>query len=151
MVTAVIKLKDTCSLEKSYDKPRWHIKKQRHHFADKALVKAMVFPVAMYGCESWTIKETEHEELMPSNVVMEKTVESPLDWKRVKPVKPKGNQPWILTGRTDAEAPVLGHLMWRANSLEKTLMLGTSEGKRRRGWQRIRWTQWTWIWADSAR
>ena len=46
----------------------------------------------MYGCESWTIKETEHEELMPSNVVMEKTVESPLDCKRVKPVKPKGNQ-----------------------------------------------------------
>ena len=93
MVTAVTTLKDTCSLEKSYDKPRWHIKKQRHHFADKALVKAMVFPVAMYGCESWTLKQTKHEELMPSNVVMEKTLESPLACKRVKPVKPKGNQP----------------------------------------------------------
>ena len=57
------------------------------------LVKAMVFPVAMYGCESWTLKQTKHEELMPSNVVMEKTLESPLACKRVKPVKPKGNQP----------------------------------------------------------
>ena len=111
MVTVVMKLKDTCSLEKSYDKPRQHIKKQRHHFADKALVKAMFFPVAMYRCKNWTIKQTELEELMPSNAVMEKTLESPLACKRVKPVKPKGNQPLILTGSTDAEAPILGHLM----------------------------------------
>ena len=83
MVTAVMTLKDTCSLEKSYDKPRWHIKKQRHHFADKALVKAMVFLVAMYGYESWTIKQTKHEELMPSNVVLDKTLGSPLDCKEV--------------------------------------------------------------------
>ena len=97
--------------KKSYDKPRQHIKKQRHHFADKALVKAMFFPVAMYRCKNWTIKQTELEELMPSNAVMEKTLESPLACKRVKPVKPKGNQPLILTGSTDAEAPILGHLM----------------------------------------
>ena len=61
MVTAAIKLKDTCSLEKSYDKPRPHIKKQRHYFANKVhIVKAMVFPVAMYGCGSWTIKKAKH-------------------------------------------------------------------------------------------
>ena len=54
-----MKLKDTYSLEKSYDKPRQHIKKQRHHFADKALVKAMFFPVAMYRCKNWTIKKAE--------------------------------------------------------------------------------------------
>ena len=54
--------------------------------------------------------------------------------KEIKPVYPKGNQPWIFIGRTGAEAPILGHLMWRANSLEKTLILGKIEGMRRRGW-----------------
>ena len=65
---------------------------------------------------------------------------SPLDWKEIKPVNPKGNQSWILIGRTDAEAetPILGHLMWRTDSLEKTLMLGNIESRRRRGWQRMR-------------
>ena len=72
-------------------------------------------------------------------VVLEKTLESPLDCKEIKSVNPKGNQPWIFTGRTDAEAggPILWHLMRRADSLEKTLMLGKTEGKRRRGWQRM--------------
>ena len=64
MVTAAMKLKDMCSLEESYDQPRQHIKKQRDCFADKALflviVKAMVFPVVIYGCEYWTIKKVEH-------------------------------------------------------------------------------------------
>ena len=59
-VTAAMKLKDTCSWKKSYDQPRQHIKKQRHYFADKdPLVKAMVFSVVIYGCESWTIKKAE--------------------------------------------------------------------------------------------
>ena len=60
---------------------------------------------------------------------------------KIKPVNPKGNQPWMFIGRTDAtaEAPIPCHLMWRADSLEKTLMLGKIEGKRRRGWQRMRW------------
>ena len=73
-------------------------------------------------------------------VVLEKTPESPLDSKEVKPVNPKGNQSWILNGRTDAEAetPVIYHLMWTADSLEKFLMLGKIEG-RRRGHQRMRW------------
>ena len=70
---------------------------------------------------------------------MEKTLESPLDCKEIKPVNLKGNQPWILIGRTDAEAPIFGHLMPAAESLEKTLMLGKIEGKRRREQQRMRW------------
>ena len=72
-------------------------------------------------------------------VVLEKTLESPLDWKELKPVNPKGNQPWIFTGRTDAETPIFGHLMGRADSLEKTLKLGKIEGRRGRGQQRMRW------------
>jgi len=60
MVTAAMKLKDACSLEESYDKPREHIKKQqRHHFANKGPYKVMVFSVVMYRCETWTIKKAE--------------------------------------------------------------------------------------------
>ena len=68
-------------------------------------------------------------------MVLEKTLESPLDCKEIQPVHPKGNQPWVFIGRTDAEAetPIFGHLMQRVDSLEKTLMLGGIGGKRRRG------------------
>ena len=68
-------------------------------------------------------------------VVLEKTPESPLDCKEIQPVHPKGGQSWVFIGRTDAEAetPNFGHLMRRADSLEKTLMLGKIEGRRRRG------------------
>jgi len=74
-------------------------------------------------------------------VVLEKTLESPLDCKDIKPVNNKGNQPLILIGRTDAkaEAPIFWPPDVKANSLEKTLMLGKTEGRRRRGWQRMRW------------
>ena len=76
-------------------------------------------------------------------VVLEKTLESPLDFEEIQPVHPKGNQSWIFIGRTDTEAetPILSHpiLMWRTDSLEKTLMLGKIEGRRRRGWRRMRW------------
>ena len=73
-------------------------------------------------------------------VVVEKTLQSPLDCKEIQPVHPKGDQPWVFIGRTDAKAetPVLGHLMRRVDSLEKTLMLG-GIGGRRRGRQRMRW------------
>ena len=65
MVIAAIKLNDTCTLEKIYDKPRQHTQKQSYHFADKVhLVKAMVFPVVMDGCENWTIKKAHAKELM---------------------------------------------------------------------------------------
>ena len=70
-----------------------------------------------------------------------KTLESPLVSKEIKRVNPKGNQFWIFTGKIDAEAeaPILCQLMWRANSLEEILILGKTEGRRRKGQQRIRW------------
>ena len=68
-------------------------------------------------------------------MVLEKTLESPLDCKEIQPVHPKGDQSWMFIGRTDAEAetPILGLLMQRADSFERTLMLGKIEGRRRRG------------------
>ena len=68
-----------------------------------------------------------------------KTLESPLDSKEIKPVNPKGNQPRIFTGRTDAEAPILWPFDVKTDSLEKTLKLGKTESKRKRGQQRMRW------------
>ena len=67
-------------------------------------------------------------------MVLEKTLKSPLDSKEIQSVHPKGDQPWIFIGRTDAEAetPIFGHLMQRTDSFEKTLMLGKIEGGRRR-------------------
>ena len=69
-----------------------------------------------------------------------KTLESPLDCKEIQPVHPK-DQSWVFTGRNDAEAetPIFGHLMRRADSFEETLMLGKIEGRRRRGQQRMKW------------
>ena len=102
-----------------------------------------------YGFSSshmWKWELDYKESWAPKNwcfwtVVLEKTLESSLDSKEIQPVHPKGNQSWIFIGRTDAEAetPVFGHLMWRTDSLEKTLMLGKIEGGRRRGLQRMRW------------
>ena len=73
------------------------------------LVKAMVFPVVMYGCESWTIKKTECRRIVAFESWCWRRLENSLDCKEIKPVNPKGNQPWIFTGRTDAEAeaPIL--------------------------------------------
>ena len=103
------------------------------------LIKAMVFPVVMYGCESWTIKKAERQRIDALELWHWKILESPLDYKEIQPVHPKGNQSWI--GRTDAKAetPIISHLMWKTDSFEKTLMLGKIEGRRRRGWQRMRW------------
>ena len=74
-------------------------------------------------------------------MVLEKTLESPLDCKETQPVHSKGDQPWVFFGRNDAKAEtlVLGHLMRRVDSLEKTLMLGGVGGRRTRGRQRMRW------------
>ena len=72
-------------------------------------------------------------------MVLEKTLEGPLDCKEIQPVHPKGDQTWVFIGRTDAEAEYFGHLMQRVDSLEKTLMLGGIWGRRRRGQQRMRW------------
>ena len=86
--------------------------------------------------ESWVLKNWCFR-----TVVLEKTLESPLDSKEIKSVNPKGNQPWnSLEGLIlKLKFQYFGHLMQRADSLEKTLMLGKTEGGRRRGWQRMRW------------
>ena len=72
-------------------------------------------------------------------VVLEKTLESPLECKEIKPINPKGNQPWIFIGRTDAEAPILWPPDGKNYSLEKTWMLGQIEGRCRRWWHKMRW------------
>ena len=74
-------------------------------------------------------------------MLLEKTLESPLDCKEIQLVHSKGDQSWLFIGRTDVEVetPILGHLMRRVDSLEKTLMLGGIGGRKRRGRQRIRW------------
>ena len=107
-----------------------------------------------YGFSSshvWMWELNYKESWPPKNwcfwtIVLEKTLESPLDCKEIKLVHPKGNQFWILIGRIDAEAeaPILGHLMWRTDSFEKTLMLGKTEGRRRRRWQdeMAEWHHW---------
>ena len=87
------------------------------------LVKAMVFPVVMYGCESWTIEKAEHWRTDDFELwCWRRTLESPLDSKKIKPINPKGNQHWIFTGKLKLQ--YFGHLIWRADSLEKTLILG---------------------------
>ena len=92
--------------------------------------------MVFFSSQVW-VWELDHKEgWVPKNwwfwaVILEKTLESPLDGEEIKPVNPKGNQPWIFIHWKD--------LMQRVNSLEKTLMLGKTEGKRR-GWQRMRWS-----------
>ena len=79
------------------------------------ILKAVVFPVVMYGCESWTTKNAEHQRIgVFWTVVVEKTLESPLDCKEIKPVNPKGNQSLIFIGRTDAEAEV--PILWPSDA-----------------------------------
>ena len=105
-----MKLKDTCSLEEKLWPTRQHIEKQRHHFADKG-------PSSQgYGFSSghvWMWELDYKESLVPNNwcfwtVVLEKTLESPLDCKEIQPVHPKGDQSWVFIGRTDAEAEAPG-------------------------------------------
>ena len=130
--------------KKSYDQPRQHNKKQRHYFANKGLSSQS------YGFSSshvWMWELDYKGSWMLKTwcfwtVVLEKTLESPLDCKEIQPVHPKGNRSWIFNGRTDAEAET--PILWppwckEMNSLEKTLMLGKIEGGRRRGQWRMRW------------
>ena len=106
-------------------------------------VKDMVFPVVMYGCESWTIKKAECRRIDACELwCWRRLLKSPLDCKEIQPVHPEGDPSWVFFGRTDAEAETLNTLatlMWRANSMEKTLMLGKIEGRRRWGRQRMWW------------
>ena len=134
--------KTLVSWKKSYDQPRQHIKKKRHYLPTKVcVVKAMVFPVVMFGCENWTIKKAECQRIDGIKLWCWGRLLRVL-WtaRRYNQSILKGNQSWIFIGRTDAKAetPILQPLMWRTDSFEKTLMLGKIEGGRR-GWQRMRW------------
>ena len=97
--------------KKSYDQPRQHIKKQRHYFANKGpSSQAVVFPVVMYGCESWTIKKAEHQRIDAFELwCWRRLFESLLDCKEIQAVHPKGDQSWVFFGRSDVEAetPIL--------------------------------------------
>ena len=128
--------------KESYDQPRLHIKKQRHYFANKGLSSQC------YGFPSghvWIWELDYKESWVPKNwcfwtVVLEKTFESLLDCKEIQPVHPKGDLSWCsLEGLIlKLKLQYFGHMMRRADALEKTLMLGKIEGGRRRGWQRMR-------------
>ena len=120
--------------KKYYDQPRQHIKKQRHYLPTKVhLVKAMVFPVVMYGCESWTTKKAEHQRTDVFELC-------PLDCKEIKQSILKEIHPGYSLEEVmlKVKCQHFGHLIQRADSFEKTLMLGKIERRRRR-WQRMRW------------
>ena len=101
------------------------------------LVKAMVFPVVMYGCESWTIKKAEHQRIDAFELWCWKRLESPLDCKEIKPVTLKGNQSWIFTGRT--EAPILWPPDVKNWLTGKDPDAGKDKRQEGRGRQRMRW------------
>ena len=116
--------------KKSYDKSKQHIKKQRHHFANKGpnnqsygFSSSLVWMWDLDHKEGWVLKNWCFQA-----VVLEKTLESPLDCKEIKPVNPQGNQPWILIERTDAEAPIL----WPANAKSWLIGKDPDAGK---GWR----------------
>ena len=129
--------------KESYDQPRQHITKQRHYFTNKGM------PSQSYGFSSshvwmWELNQKKAERRRIDafwTVVLEKTLESPLDCKEIQPVHPKGNQfKYSLEGlMLKLKLQSSGYLMRRTDSLEKTLMLRKIEGRRRRGWQRMRW------------
>ena len=141
MVIAAMKLKDAYSLEEKYDQPRQHNEKQTLPTKIR-LVKAMVFPVVMYGCESWTVKKAERPRIDAFELWC---------WRRLLRVlwsARRSNQSILgeISPGCSLERLMLkrnlqyfGYLMQRADSLEKTLMLGKIEGRRRRGRQRMRW------------
>ena len=106
------------------------------------LVKAMVFPVVMYGCESWTIKKAEHQRIDAFEVwCWRRLLRVPCTARRSnQSILKEINSEYSLKGlMLKLKLQYFGHLMWRTDSLEKTLLLGKTEGRRRRGRQRIRW------------
>ena len=123
-------------LKKSSNQPKQHIKNQRHYFANKGrLVKAMVFPVVMYGCESWTIKKAERQRIDAFELwCWRRLLRVPCTARQsnqsiLKEISPEYSLEGLLL---QLKLQKSGHLMGRANSLEKTLMLGKIEDRRRR-------------------
>ena len=124
--------------KKSYDQPRQHIKKQRHYYFMKnvCLVKAMIFSVVMYGCESWTIKKAEHQRIDAFELwCWRRLLRVPWAARRsnhsiLKEISPKYSSEGLML---KLKLEYFGHLIQTTDSLEKTLMLGKIEGMRRRG------------------
>ena len=128
--------------EKSYDKPRQHIKKQRHHFADKGpYSQSYGFSSIMYRCESWTIKKAEHRRIDAFELwCCRRALRVPWTARRsnqsiLKEISPEYSLEGLML---KLKLQYFGHPIQRADSLEKTLMLGKIEGRRRRGRQRMR-------------
>ena len=129
--------------EISYYQPRQHIKKQRHYFATKVqLVKAMDFPGVMYGCERRTLKKAEHWRIDAFELwCWRRLLRIPWKTKRfnqsiLREISPEYSLEGLML---KLKLQYFGHLMQRTDSFEKTLILGKIEGRRRRGWQRVRW------------
>ena len=129
--------------KKSYDQPRQHIKKQRYYFANKApSSQSYGFPVVMYGCESWTVKKAQHQIIDAFELwCWRRLLRVPWTARRcnqsiLKEIGPKYSLEGLML---KLKLQYFGHLMWRTDSMEKTLMLGKIEGRRRKGRQRMRW------------
>ena len=141
--------------KKSYDQPRQHIKKQRHYFANKGLSSQSY---GFFSSHVW-MWELDFKESWAQNnwcvwtVMLEKTLESPLDFKEIKPVSPKGNQSWLFIGRTDTEAPILwpsdekSWLCGRPWCWERLKAGGEGSDRGWDGWM-ASLTRWTWVWAS---
>ena len=144
--------------KKSYDQARWHIKKLRHYFAYKGLSRQSYgFSTSKCGCESWTIKKAERRRIDAFELWC---------WRRLLRVSwttRRSNQSilreispgWSLEGlMLKLKLQYFGHLMRGTDSLEKTLILGKIEGRRRREWQSMRWldgiTDSIWVWVNSG-
>ena len=129
--------------KESYDQTRQHIRKQRHYFVNKVcLVKAVVFPVVMYGCESWSIKKAECWRTDTFELwCWSRLLTVPWTARRSNQFILKENSPGCSWEglMLKLKLQYFGHLMRRADSFEKTPMLGKNEGRKRRGWQRMRW------------
>ena len=160
MVTAAMKLKRRLLLGRKVMTNLDSILKSRDITLPTkvCLVKAMVFPVVMYGCKSWTVKKAEPKNWCFWTEVLEKTLESPLDCKEIQPVHPKGDLSWVFIGRTDAEAetPILWPPHAKSWLIGKSLWcwegLGVEGEGDDRGWDgwMASLTRWTWVWANSG-
>ena len=143
-----------------YDQPRCILKSRNLTLPTKVhLVKAMVFPVVMYGCESWTIKKAEHWWIVTFELCSwRRLLRVPWTERRCNQSILKEISPGCSLERLTLKLKFqyFGHLMWRADSFEKTLMLGKIEGRRRRdnrgwdGWMASPPTQWTSVWVGSG-
>ena len=153
-MTIAMKLKTLAPWKESYDKLRQHVKKQRHHFADKGPY-SQGYGLSSSHVQMWELDKKEGRELKNwcfQTVVLEKTLENPLESKEIKPVNLKGNQPWNILWKEWCWS-------WSSNT-SATWCEETSHRKRPWCWERLRargeegnrgWDGWKWVWANSGR